>query len=147
MTRINTCDVDELSLPHTRGEYKEITRVFTGTINCIESKGSIIKAYKYIKRVQPSKYTVQTKDNPQGGQGHEMFFRDKLSYIEDRYIALALRLEREGTRINWDMVQSVIDNAHEIIVDKRFWNNYTPDLEAYELNKKRRIEMGDTQYG
>lgn len=140
ITRINTCPVEELSNPHLKGEYKEISRVFTSTIKCINRHG-LKKAYRYIKNKQPSAYTVQTKDNPKGGQGHEMFFRDKLKYIEDRYLDLTTEMQRRGYSPNEDMVLSVIDNAHKVVVDKRYWNDYIPTPEAYELNKKRRIEM------
>lgn len=137
--------MQELSTPHLQGEYKEIFRVFGSTIKCINKYG-FEKAYSYIKLKQPKAYTVQTKDNPKGGQGHEMFFRDKLFYIEERCIELTLEMERRGYSPDWTMVESVLDNARKIIVDSRFWKDYIPTPEAYELNKKRRIEMGDTQY-
>ena len=140
VTRINTCCVTELTDGHLKGEYKEITRIFTNTIKCIEKKG-VVGAYTYIKDNQPIKYTVRTNDNPGGGRGHEMFFRDKLSYIEDRYIALALEMESRGNNVSWSLVQSVVEKAKEKVIDKRFWKDYTPTQEAYELNLKRRVEM------
>lgn len=147
VTRINTCNVKELSDPHLKGEYKEISRVFTNTIKCIHTHG-VDKALEYIKNHQPLQYTVRTEDNPKGGRGHEMFFRDKLGYIEERYVELGLEMERRGNNVNWGMIESVLDDARKIIVDSRFWKDYIPTPEAYELNLKRRIEMGhkETNY-
>lgn len=141
MTRINTCQVGELSDLHLKGEYKEITRVFTNTLKSIEKLG-LDGAYKYITDNQPKAYTVRTKDNPKGGVGHEMFFRNRLSYILKRYLSLADEMENRGNNVNRDLVESVKSNALNKIVDKRFWNDYIPTPDAYKLNKQRRLEMG-----
>lgn len=126
MSRINVIPVKMLLPHHKKGEFHEITRVFTLVKNAVE-KGKTPDDYDI-----PKSYKLN--------KGHVTFFYTKLRYIADRYIELAYELERDGVNINFDLVDKILKDAAEHI-PRCWWGNYEPsNLDIY-LNMARLCKM------
>lgn len=122
MTRINVIPVEELTRQHLQGEYKEITRVF-GLVRKAQDRK--INKYNFHQKVgQPNQYTL--------GSGHVRFFYNKLGYILKRYNQLSDEMRKRGYNPN-----QIPDNDLISGIDKFWLGDYTPTLEAIEINKQR----------
>ncbi len=124
MTRINVVPVEQLCDAHLLAEHRELTRIPNKLI-----------ANKYnLDRVMPTEYTIQTADNPKGGQGHESFFIDKIQYLRKRYKNIRGELIARGFKAEnrWPYGEHYIPT--------KLWNDYTPTPEAIALNTQRIIE-------
>lgn len=128
MTRINVIAISELEPKILSGEFHEITRAFTHVRKAVE-KGKAVSDYKI-----PPAYKL--------GNGHVTFFYNKLEYISNRYISLALELRYRAVKLNKDsscdlkQVLKIIDDARSDI-PQDWWNDYTPTSEAININQQR----------
>ena len=127
MTRINLLHPSELHQKHLSGEIHEITRVFGLVRKAIARK---INKYNFAQKVkQPKAYTM--------GEGHVLFFYNKLGWVADRYEALYDEWEARGyssaNRISREELLKGIDS---------WWQGgYTPTPEAIEISRQRIMEM------
>lgn len=117
MTRINVVPVDELPRPMLSGENKEITRVF-GLAR--KAQFDIIKG----KRKLPEKYTM--------GEGHVVFFYDKLKFIADRYESIVEEMRRRGYHPNPIPREELLAG-----ISPKLYNDYVPTEEAIAISRAR----------
>ena len=128
MTRINVVPEDTLTNKHLSGEFHEISRVFNLVRKAIARPTPV---------VIPEHYTL--------GRGHVTFFYDKLSYISERYIRLALELSYRAwstgrtTSVNIPQVLSIIEQARNDIPEV-WWREYQPTQHAIDINRERLME-------
>lgn len=125
MTRINLLPPEKLCDEHLRAEYREITRI----------PNLIIRGKIGLENI-PIKYSVRTKENPNGGQGHVKFFVDKLFFLKNRYDAIRKELGRRGflDEDRWPKDKKLGNDY------KHLWNGYCPSPEEINLNIKRILE-------
>lgn len=118
MTRINVVDPKELSTKHLVAEYREIMRLPGNLAKSLNRKGK-----KFDLKEIPETYTL--------GTGHVKFFYDKMYFLEKRFNSI---------------VQEMLDRGYNPVYqklgifsrcDEQFYNDYTPTVEAIELNVKR----------
>lgn len=98
MTRINLVPVETLSDDHLRGEYKEITRIFTLSR----------------KRLDSGKGLAETSKEYVLGSGHVCFFYNKIRWCINRYSDLANEMGNRSFNVNWDLVQEITYDAIEL---------------------------------
>lgn len=120
MTRINCIPVEELVDEHLRGEYKEITRVFTHVRKALE-------AGIYDKKEIPPTYRM--------GKGHVLFFYNKLLYISKRYHDLFIEMKRRGYSPNEDLHNTVMEDSY--FFPDRTRGYWEPTEEAMKINRER----------
>lgn len=115
MTRINVVHPSELSNKHLTAENHEITRIF----------GLARKAqYEIHKKKIPNEYTL--------GEGHCLFFIDKLKYITERYNSLCAEMTSRGYACN-----RILQVDLEQGIDPSLFWNYIPTEAALALNRAR----------
>lgn len=127
MTRINVVPVPELTLPELKGEYKEITRVFTLV------KKRIAKGQSPSDIKQPDHYVL--------GKGHQVFFYTRIKYLVNRYTLLTERMLDLGYNVNLAMWNDITDDV-ELSIPGEWWNDYEPTQDAIALNLQRMIDNG-----
>ena len=125
MTRINVVPPTELCDQHLLAEHRELTRI-----------PHMIYKGRVKTTAIPSKYTVQTADNPKGGEGHVRFFYDKLKYLFERYVEINHECSCRG--FNVTDIWSEEEERH--FRGTNLWNDYEPTEEAIFLNRKRILE-------
>jgi deoxyribonuclease (pyrimidine dimer) len=116
MTRINLIDPKLLTNEWLIAEHREITRIPNNVLSG-----------KKITNI-PNEYTL--------GQGHEMFFRNKLGFIKTRYELLYKECVRRGINveyknISWNKIPSFL------------MNDYIPTKQAIDINIERLCERFD----
>lgn len=123
MTRVNLVAPQQLTDQHLFAEYREITRLFVQVKNALD---------KY-----PAK-TVLAKIPPtyRLGTGHVLFFYDKLAFIEKRYFLLKDEVLARGFNIT--PKDDIVDFRQ--VINARFYQDYTPDMDAARLSIGRLIE-------
>lgn len=124
MTRVNLVPVEELTRLHLQGELTEITRVF-GLAR--KAQFDIIRG----RRKLPLAYTM--------GDGHVMFFYNKLKFIALRYQSLVDEMLRRGYKPNRISTEDLMSG-----IDYRLFNDYVPTPEALAISWGRINErLGD----
>lgn len=115
MTRINLVDPSDLYQKHLVSEYREIVRVFD-----LARKSQ----HELHKKKIPSAYTL--------GNGHVLFFYDKLKFISNRYDSLCQEMLNRGYTCN-----RIPKEELEQGIDKSLFWDYTPTQEAIAVNRAR----------
>lgn len=124
MTRINIVPVEMLTNEHLRGEYKEITRVFTLSRKHFERTGELRP------KDAPASYVL--------GEGHVKFFYDKLNWVLQRYMKLHAVMKQRGFNPDRALYQEVSFSAAEFAGfhhDRSTWPEFSP--EEYYLSMAR----------
>lgn len=120
MTRINVVNPIHLTDQWLVAEYRELPRI--------------------PNKIKSGKTTVDFKKIPKDyllGTGHETFFRDKLVYLKRRHDAIIAEMKRRG--LNMPSGLSVDLTGF----DPKLLNDYTPDLNAVQINLERLQERFD----
>lgn len=118
MTRINVVNPSELSRQHLIAEYREITRL-PGNLNTWLNRKSKPHSFDEI----PAEYKL--------GTGHVKFFFNKFQYLEKRFESIIEEMLCRGYNPNFT------DSSIFKRVDSLYYNDYTPTVEAIEINRKR----------
>lgn len=118
MTRINVVPPSELSTKHLVAEYREIARLPGNLQKSINRKGK-----SFSKTEIPNEYVL--------GPGHVKFFYDKMIYLKKRYEDLVSEMLRRGYN------PSNRDSTIFICCQAEYFNDWSPTLEAIELNRQR----------
>lgn len=124
MTRINCIPVQELTDKHLGAEYRELPRLFNQIRKAIERGESPDDPRN------PTEYKL--------GKGHTRFFYDKTAWLCSRYIELIKECSRRGRKVNFPKPPDFILEFPGV-----WWNEWTPTLEAMELNRQRIKERLD----
>lgn len=113
MTRINVIPPAELCDQHLLAEYRELTRIPNRVKRRIE-EGKIEPPSH-----QPERYVL--------GEGHVLFFYDKLKFLRRRYLELGAECAARGfkTTPRWPAM-----TYHPEV-----WKDYEPDLAARTLTE------------
>ena len=118
MTRINSnISVKKLSDEHLLAEHREIKRLPSYLRKAIQCKS--------INNI-PNQFTL--------GIGHVKFFLNKQKFIYNRYKEIYQELLNRGFNI-----EDYSNNWKEFI-NTKYFNDYIPTIEEYELLKQRIIE-------
>ena len=118
MTRINSnIPVKKLSDEHLLAEHREIKRLPSCLRKAIQCKS--------INKI-PNQFTL--------GTGHVKFFLDKQKFIYNRYKKIYQELLNRGFNI-----EDYSNNWKEFI-NTKYFNDYVPTIEEYNLLKQRIIE-------
>ena len=118
MTRINSnIPVKKLSDEHLLAEHREIKRLPSCLRKAIQCKS--------INKI-PNQFTL--------GTGHVKFFLDKQKFIYNRYKEIYQELLNRGFNI-----EDYSNNWKEFI-NTKYFNDYVPTIEEYNLLKQRIIE-------
>jgi hypothetical protein len=99
-------------------EYREITRL---PKNLQKSLARKTKPFS-LKEIPPQ-YTL--------GKGHVKYFYDKMLFLQNRFEQLVQEMLNRGYNPNFR------DSSIFIPLDKSFYNDYTPTMEAIEINRQR----------
>lgn len=121
MTRINCIPVEELTTKHLCAEYYELPRVF-GLVHKAIQRGESPNDKR-----NPTEYTL--------GTGHVRFHYNKLKYLAERQAKLVAEMQKRG--YHPQHTECLSKQWGNLIVDKRFWNDYSPTQEAININKAR----------
>lgn len=118
MTRINVIPPEELCDQHLLAEFRELTRIPNRVKRRIEEGKVEPPAHA------PDRYVL--------GEGHVLFFYDKLKFLRRRYIALGAECEARGFKVTprWPTM----------LYCQEVWKDYEPDLAARTLNRERIAE-------
>ncbi len=110
MTRVNVVPVTELCDQHLLAEHREITRIPNSALR--------------LRDVVIDDYTL--------GTGHVLFFKRRLGYLLNRYIALHRECKRRGFNVefNWPVNLTVA-------LPGDYWRNYRPTANALKINRAR----------
>jgi len=117
MTRINVVRVEELSREHLIAEYREIMRL-PGNLKAWLNRKSKPPSFDEI----PTEYKL--------GTGHVKFFFNKFLFLQIRFENLVDEMLSRG--YNPRFTDSTI-----FVVDKLYYNDYTPTETAIEINRAR----------
>jgi deoxyribonuclease (pyrimidine dimer) len=117
MTRINVVPPAELTTKHLVAEYREITRLPNNL------RKSLTRKTPFSMTEIPLSYTL--------GTGHVKFFYDKMLFLERRFEALVAEMLKRGYN------PAYTDSSIFIPEDRRFYNDYTPTIEALIINRDR----------
>lgn len=117
MTRINVVRVEELSREHLVAEYREIMRL----------PGNL-KAWLNRKTKPPSFDEIPVEYKL--GTGHVKFFYTRFLFLQKRFESLVQEMQARG--YNPKFTDSSI-----FVVDKLYYNDYTPTEAAIEINRAR----------
>lgn len=117
MTRINVVNPSELSRQHLVAEYREIMRL-PGNLYTWLNRKSKPHSFDEI----PSEYKL--------GTGHVKFFFNKFKYLELRFESLVNEMLTRGYNPKFR-------DSSIFKVDNLYYNDYTPNEEAIELNRTR----------
>ncbi|MEM4260026.1 MAG: pyrimidine dimer DNA glycosylase/endonuclease V [Candidatus Woesearchaeota archaeon] len=112
MVRINLINPEHLADQHLIAEYNEILMLF-----------GYIRKYPKLNKDIPEKYCL--------GEGHILFFKDKLIYLKKRYNAIKKEMKKRGFRAEKSIN---IKSIPKILL--KDWN---PNKNDYEIIKKRII--------
>lgn len=113
MTRINVVPPSELTDKHLLAEYRELPRVF----------GLAAKWYQRGRTMPlPHEYTL--------GQGHVMFFYNKLAFLMERHAALVAEMRQRGFTVQFPFPKT--DGVPE-----ELFCHYTPTRKARRINRER----------
>lgn len=119
--RINVLPVRELTDQHLVAEYREIKMLPKALVRTLKSKNGLDKS-KISKN-----YTLNT--------GHGYFFYDKLIFIENRFTELVSEMYYRNFKTN---SCSLYDKDYDYsLITKDLRNDYTPTIDAINLNKER----------
>jgi deoxyribonuclease (pyrimidine dimer) len=118
MTRINLVNPAELSVKHLIAEYREITRLPNNLTTSLNRKGK-----KFELKEIPQNYTL--------GAGHVKFFYNKMLFLEKRFISLVQEMLNRGYNPTYR------DAKIFEVLDKSFYNDYIPTIEAVQINRAR----------
>lgn len=119
MTRINVVPVESLTREHLIAEYRELPRVFA-----LAHKAS--QSSKPWTHKQPKEYTM--------GQGHVLFFYDKLAYLAERHALLVQEMQRRGYNPSYT---GSLRGEWQGRIPKGYWHSYEPDSVAVAINLER----------
>lgn len=117
MTRINVVNPSELSREHLVAEYREIMRL-PGNLKSWLNRKTKPPSFDEI----PLEYKL--------GTGHVKYFYNKFLFLQKRFESLVLEMQARG--YNPKFTDSSI-----FVVDKLYYNDYTPTKEAIEINRVR----------
>jgi hypothetical protein len=118
MTRINLVNPKELSQLHLIAEYREISRLPKNLDKSLNRKGKPFSLTEI-----PTEYTL--------GKGHVKFFFCRMLFLKKRYEALIAEMLSRGYNPTF-RDSSIFENC-----PKEFYNDYTPTIEAIEINRQR----------
>lgn len=130
MTRINIIPAEMLTDEHLRGEYKEITRVFSLSRAHFESTGQMRP------KDAPERYKL--------GKGHVKFFYDKLLWLAQRYRKLYELMKARGYNPDDELFESISEQAAKFIMDNYEsleWPQFSP--EEYYANMARIVRRSN----
>lgn len=119
MTRINVVPVETLSRLHLISEYREMPRCFSLAYKASQSN-------KPWTHKQPKSYTL--------GQGHVLFFYDKLGFLADRHKQLTAEMLKRGYKPSFT---GCLREEWEGSMPKGYWRGYEADSEALRVNQER----------
>ena len=123
MTRINLVPAHMLSDEHLKGEYHEITRIFT-----------LVK--KHLDKGK-TKEDLNIPENFTLGTGHNRFFYDKLEWLLARYRELNLSMKLRGYYPSVALYKKVSSDALQFSKDAKLFNDWSPKPEDYYLSMAR----------
>lgn len=118
MTRVNVVPVKKLNVKMLVSEYREISRLPKNLTKSLNRKGKPFKLTEI-----PDSYTL--------GKGHVKFFYNKMLFLKKRYEALIAEMVSRGYNPTF-RDSSIFENC-----PKEFYNDYTPTIEAIEINRQR----------
>lgn len=121
MTRINCVPPSELCRQHLVAEYRELPRVFTVTQRAIQSGG-----------FRPSDELPTYRLGP----GHLKFFFTRLDWCAHRHVELVIEMMARG----YSPTIARPDIFWRGLIPRDFWQGWTPDPAALELNRARLAE-------
>lgn len=119
MTRINCIPPGELVRQHLLAEYRELPRVF-GLVRAYQDRGG--RPDSIAVHGQPKEYVL--------GKGHVLFFYTRLRWLERRYRALVVEMERRGFEPQYQFPPSQG-------IDQRWFGDWEPTDEAMRINRAR----------
>lgn len=120
LTRINLVPVQELTRLHLIAEYKEIMRLPNNLKKSLNRKSKPFSMDEI-----PSQYKL--------GTGHVKFFFDKFAFLENRFKQLLAEMDSRGYNANFR-------DSSIFKVSSEFYGDYTPTLDALEINRQRIAE-------
>ena len=112
MTRINCIPVEELHDKHLIAEYRELPRVFKLARPLPEGKA-------------PSEYCM--------GEGHVLFFYDKLLYLYKRQRDLVAEMKKRGFKVSFSNSEQLL----QVCPYSDLYNDWQPDAQAKAVNRER----------
>lgn len=115
MTRINVVPVSTLHRLHLHAEYKELPAVFT-----------------MVQKRLATGLRIPTVEEYTLGQGHMMFFADKLEYLAKRYGEICIALTGRGYRLNPRNLRKEFAS-----IPAEYWGEWDPTPVAIALNRDR----------
>lgn len=118
MTRINLVEPEELVRQHLVAEYRELPRIF-GLVRAAQTKGLRPGSLK-----APQAYVL--------GRGHMLFFYDKCMFLLRRQQSLIREMRARGYDPKFAYPNDLITG-----LDPHWLGDYTPTVEAIELNRQR----------
>ena len=125
MTRINVIAPADLSNKHLMIEYRELPRIFTH-----------VRKHGIDKDRIPTNYVL--------GDGHMLFFTNKLIWLKHRYHDLIFELGQRNFDLNHDLCLSVLDGMRQIIRkhngEQLKLKDWQPTAEDKYLNMARLIK-------
>lgn len=125
MTRINLVPAVILTDDHLRGEYKEITRVFTAVRKAVAA-GKTPADFDI-----PPRFVL--------GKGHVTFFYNKISWLRGRYSLLNTGMRGRGFDVDLDLFNEIQRSADQI---PNVWSTpWVPRPEDVYLSMARLVKM------
>ena len=122
MTRINLVPPSTLSGKHLVAEWRELPRVFS-----LAHKASM--SNKPWTDKQPKNYLM--------GEGHVIFFYDKLGFLAERHAQLTKEMLSRGYKPTFT---GCLKEEWQGRISKGYWKGYVPTEEAVEINMQRIVE-------
>jgi deoxyribonuclease (pyrimidine dimer) len=122
MTRINLVPPNTLSGKHLVAEWRELPRVFA-----LAHKASL--SSKPWTNKQPKNYLM--------GEGHVIFFYDKLSFLAERHESLTQEMLARGYKPSQ---QGSLRSEWGLKIPQGYWKGYVPTEEAVGINMQRIAE-------
>lgn len=117
MTRVNLVPVNTLSDQHLMAEWREIPRIASSVQN----------------RLQRGPFTQQL-DEFVLGEGHMIFFYDKMAFLSTRYKKLAEELKRRKYQITEYQHDPFLDTPEE------YHGKWRPKPSEVNISKQRLVE-------
>jgi deoxyribonuclease (pyrimidine dimer) len=119
MTRINVVPVESLTRLHLISEWRELPRVFS-----LAHKASISDKPRTHK--QPKNFCM--------GNGHVIFFYDKLSFLAKRHAELVAEMLSRGYK---PTMTTCLKKQWQDKIPSGYWKDYVPTEDAKRLNQER----------
>ena len=129
MTRINLIDPSMLIDSHLRGEYREITRVFTHA-----------KKHVMAGRIPDD---IDIPLSFRLGKGHETFFFDKIRWVLTRYQNLYAEMGKRGFRPDLKLYNKIYADVIITFQHTEWFKNWTPKPQDYYLSMSRICMMSN----